>query len=308
MKRLDIGEGTYALELEEDFRILDGVSQIQSVVLANEAECAAFKASFVQYEYLWREDLQQLCTDFIEETARTARTRPWSSSTPRLPSTRRCRRRSRSCTRRTWSGWIKIDAKPIKQALATWVTKWVFLFTQYLSNKLTESMRELYAFRAAGEKTLEKDPSAAGDDSAESEDAAAEAGAADAAGDGAEGDGDASQGGGRRWTPESKAPEKKSAAQEKQETLYEVMGFMRDVRKRQEKTDAMFEPLVGHRGAAQDVRHLGFGGDPPAARGGPAGVVWHEEEGAERPREALADATAGGAQDSGSLGRVRGEG
>ena len=50
VKRLDIGEGTYALELEEDFRILDGVSQIQSVVLANEAECAAFKASFTQYE------------------------------------------------------------------------------------------------------------------------------------------------------------------------------------------------------------------------------------------------------------------
>ena len=102
MKRLDIGEGTYALELEEDFRILDGVSQIQSVVLANEAECAAFKASFVQYEYLWREDLHRLWRTSSSETARTARTRPWSSSTPRLPSTRRCRRRSRSCTRRAW--------------------------------------------------------------------------------------------------------------------------------------------------------------------------------------------------------------
>ena len=47
-------------------------------------------------------------------------------------------------------GWLRVDSKPVKQALATWVTKWVFLFTQYLSNKLTDSMRELYAFRAAG--------------------------------------------------------------------------------------------------------------------------------------------------------------
>ena len=154
----------------------------------------------------------------------------------------------------------------------------------------------------------EKDPPPPGTSPAESEDAAAEAGAADAAGDGAEGDGDASQGGDGAETPESKAPEKKSAAQEKQETLYEVMGFMRDVRKRQEKTDAMFEPLTATVALLKAMRHLGFGGDPPAARGGPAGVVWHEEEGAECPREALADATAGGAQDSGSLGRVRGEG
>ena len=52
-------------------------------------------------------------------------------------------------------------------------------------------------------------------------------------GEGAEGEG-----------AEGTKPVKKSAAQEKQETLYEVMGFMRDVRKRQEKTDAMFEPLT----------------------------------------------------------------
>ena len=245
MKRLDIGEGTYALELEEDFRILDGVSQIQSVVLANEAECAAFKASFVQYEYLWREDLQQTLADFIERNGEDGEDPPLELFDAEIAKYKKTQEEIAQLHATCVVGWIKIDAKPIKQALATWVTKWVFLFTQYLSNKLTDSMRELYAFRAAGEKTLEKDPSAAGEDSV-AEDAAAEiaADAADAAGDGAEGDGDASQEGDGAEAPESKVTEKKSAAQEKQETLYEVMGFMRDVRKRQEKTDAMFEPLT----------------------------------------------------------------
>ena len=32
--------------------------------------------------------------------------------------------------------------------------------------------------------------------------------------------------------------------EKRQEMLYEVMAFMRDVRKRQEKTDAMFDPLI----------------------------------------------------------------
>lgn len=33
-------------------------------------------------------------------------------------------------------GYIKIDAKPIKQALTTWVTKWIYLFTHYLQIKV----------------------------------------------------------------------------------------------------------------------------------------------------------------------------
>jgi dynein heavy chain len=53
-------------------------------------------------------------------------------------------------------GWIKIDAKPIKQALSTWVTKWVFLYTQYLTNKVNHSMTELYEFMMKGEDVLEK--------------------------------------------------------------------------------------------------------------------------------------------------------
>lgn len=36
-------------------------------------------------------------------------------------------------------GYIKIDAKPIKQALSTWVTKWIYLFTHYLQIKVGAS-------------------------------------------------------------------------------------------------------------------------------------------------------------------------
>ena len=158
MKRLDIGEGTYALELEEDFRILDGVSQIQSVVLANEAECAAFKASFVQYEYLWREDLQQTLADFIERNGEDGEDPPLELFDAEIAKYKKVQEEIAQLQATCVVGWIKIDAKPIKQALATWVTKWVFLFTQYLSNKLTDSMRELYAFRAAGERRWRRTP------------------------------------------------------------------------------------------------------------------------------------------------------
>ena len=225
MKRLDIGEGTYALELEEDFMIMDAVSQIQHIVLSNEDECVQFKQQYQQYDYLWREDLTQTLADFIEEHGEEGEDPPLELFDQEISKYKNVQEEIQTLQATCVIGWIKIDAKPIKQALATWVTKWVFLFTQYLNNKLVNSMTELYQFQAVGENTLEKDPTAAG-----------------AADEGEEGEGEGEE------KPEDAdaplPPSKKSKDQEREETLYEVMGFMRDVRKREVKTDAMFEPLM----------------------------------------------------------------
>ena len=67
MKRLDIGEGTYALELEEDVGIMDAVSRVQTMVLENEHACLQFKAQYASFEYLWKEDLQATLSDFIDQ-------------------------------------------------------------------------------------------------------------------------------------------------------------------------------------------------------------------------------------------------
>lgn len=48
MKRLDIGEGNYVLELEEDFQLMDAISAVQNVVLANERACVDFKNSYMK--------------------------------------------------------------------------------------------------------------------------------------------------------------------------------------------------------------------------------------------------------------------
>ena len=34
------------------------------------------------------------------------------------------------------AGFLKVDARPLKQALSTWVTKWIYVFTLYLQNKV----------------------------------------------------------------------------------------------------------------------------------------------------------------------------
>lgn len=39
------------------------------------------------------------------------------------------------------AGFLKVDARPLKQALSTWVTKWIYVFTLYLQNKVREGLR-----------------------------------------------------------------------------------------------------------------------------------------------------------------------
>lgn len=57
--RLDIGEGNYIKELEEDYEISDQISELQEFVMNNESTCEAFKGQFIHYSYLWTQDLNQ---------------------------------------------------------------------------------------------------------------------------------------------------------------------------------------------------------------------------------------------------------
>ena len=122
-------------------------------------------------------------------------------------------------------GWLRVSAKPLKQALATVASKWVYLFTRHLQDRVTGAVTELGAFMDGAEATLARrvlgegggdgadgdQPGAGGEEAGvEGAEAGAEAG----------GDGDAAQ-----------------------RALYAIMTCMRDVRKRGDRTDASFEPL-----------------------------------------------------------------
>eukprot|EP00232_Nephroselmis_pyriformis_P019075 CAMPEP_0182900652 /NCGR_PEP_ID=MMETSP0034_2-20130328/28990_1 /TAXON_ID=156128 /ORGANISM="Nephroselmis pyriformis, Strain CCMP717" /LENGTH=4527 /DNA_ID=CAMNT_0025034901 /DNA_START=131 /DNA_END=13711 /DNA_ORIENTATION=+ len=198
LKRIDGFDGDYQKELEEDFRVMDAMSGVQNVVLTNEANCVAFKNGYTKYEYLWKNDLNSTLQQFLvenavkldEESGGGKDDPPLEMFDVEIAKYKTVQEEIQALPSSATVGWMKIDAKPIKQALSTWVTKWVFLYTHFLSNKVTESMTELYGFMAAANEQLEKD---VGDDD--------------------------------------------------HETLYKTMGTMRDIRKRADRTDNMFDPL-----------------------------------------------------------------
>eukprot|EP00899_Mesostigma_viride_P009330 jgi/Mesvir1/18399/Mv14277-RA.1 len=164
MKRLDIGDGNYLKELEEDYMVRDAISTVQGLVLANEAKCIEFKNTYLQFEYLWKRDLQATLAEFLATAepgqeapslerfdAEISRYKAVQEEIHQLPAT-------------ITIGWLRIDAKPIKQTLSTWATKWVFLYTHYLTNKVVNSVDELYDFMDRSNGTLDRDKEVGNDE------------------------------------------------------------------------------------------------------------------------------------------------
>jgi dynein heavy chain len=67
MKRLDVGEGSYAKELGEDYDVHDALNGVMAVTLASEARCEEFKAQYAKFDYLWKKDLHVALQEFLAE-------------------------------------------------------------------------------------------------------------------------------------------------------------------------------------------------------------------------------------------------
>ncbi|DBB00313.1 TPA: Dynein beta chain, flagellar outer arm [Trebouxia sp. C0004] len=222
IKRLDTGEGNYAKELEEDYIVYDAISEVQGILGANEIKCNALKAQYSKYGYLWKRDLNETLKEFLVAEGKQLEDGTRDDPTldrfeAEIAKYRAVQEEIQAVPTSATIGYIKIDAKPIKQALTTWVTKWIYLFTHYLQIKVVSSMEELYKFMNQSNATL---------DLKVGSELATEP------------------------LPEGEVVEgadnetlKAAQAEENRKSLYSIMSCMRDVRKRSDKTDNMFEPL-----------------------------------------------------------------
>eukprot|EP00898_Chlorokybus_atmophyticus_P007698 jgi/Chlat1/792/Chrsp104S01257 len=148
--------GNYVKELEEDSEICGAFDRIHAVVLDNEKRCAEFKDSYLAFEYLWKRDLQATLNEFLASSGDiNGGEPPLEAFDAQIAKFKAVQEEITALPASATIGWLRVDAKPIKQALSTWVTKWVFLFTHHLSNKIVVSMDDLYAFMASANQQLD---------------------------------------------------------------------------------------------------------------------------------------------------------
>eukprot|EP00163_Fabomonas_tropica_P009916 TRINITY_DN1985_c0_g1_i1.p1 TRINITY_DN1985_c0_g1~~TRINITY_DN1985_c0_g1_i1.p1 ORF type:complete len:4225 (-),score=1474.45 TRINITY_DN1985_c0_g1_i1:598-13272(-) len=185
-RRIDLQEGNYIDSLRENEEIKELISQINSHIDANEDACRGERDSFTDYNHLWTKDITSSFNQFIEDMAaeeeriaeeeaekaanpedpaedeeeeepETASERMLRAFDDRISEYRGIQERIQQLPNSKSIGWLKIDAKPLKQALSTWCSKWTFVYTHHLASKVSSSLNELDSFIAIVNHGLSRD-------------------------------------------------------------------------------------------------------------------------------------------------------
>ena len=168
VKRLDRPDGDFLKEIVESETVRYYVHSIQAHVVANEALCEQFTTPFMEYKPLWTLDIAASLEGFLSQNAEgigegadddeegesmaiegPLQFRP----EPPLPlfeqqisSYLRQSNAIQALASQAARGWLRVDSKPVKQALATWVNKWQFRYTNYLQMSIETTLTELKDF------------------------------------------------------------------------------------------------------------------------------------------------------------------
>ena len=145
-----------------------------------EQRCNKLKRNYELYDYLWKTDLNEMFSQFLEtaiEEIKPEATLTVASGEELPPPTSPSRRRgsTSSCSRRRFSciqgvqhevddmkptheiDFLRIQSQPVKQALSTWCNKWMYCFTNYLQEKLMDDLTGVYDFMDAVDIGLDQE-------------------------------------------------------------------------------------------------------------------------------------------------------
>ncbi|RQM21208.1 hypothetical protein B5M09_003796 [Aphanomyces astaci] len=165
-KRLDTSEGTYLKEMRENPEIQRCVAEIHSACLANEAACYTYKKELMAYEYLWSTDLNAMFSSFLDTAwvpvdpgvaivGSSDSKNAVDMSGPLLhlakfdDKIQTCLTLQNEISEAKHSRdmcFVRVNSLPIKQALSTWVTKWVYMFTQFLHDRVVNQLTWVDSF------------------------------------------------------------------------------------------------------------------------------------------------------------------
>jgi dynein heavy chain len=150
-KRIDTNGGTYIKELQNNMQVRGMLSIINECLAINEQKCSDMSNCYEEYSFLWETELGSMFNDFLDDA--TLETRSDGTKLLNLgkfddavTKYRGVQEKVAGMKTPTDLSWLRVNSQPIKQALATWTTKWIFLFTQHLHDDLQSNLNNLLTF------------------------------------------------------------------------------------------------------------------------------------------------------------------
>lgn len=182
-KRLDTSEGTYLRELSDAPDVQEQRAKVSVFLSRTENAAIGVCKIFKKFEYLWLVDVHESFASFLEDAVSTEEV-PFETDVEETPidgvasNDAADKSGDEPVQCETWTktsinldmfhekiqsflvvqaevsdckaiydiDFLKLNAQPVKQAISTWVTKWLYCYSQYLQNYIGTRLIELYDF------------------------------------------------------------------------------------------------------------------------------------------------------------------
>lgn len=173
--RIDGSNGDYLCELRDHMFVQAGLSVISANLDWIESETKRFKANFLEYSYLWTQDLAQTFQEFLkqgeqekkevkegeepmaDDRLEELKDNPIFEGIPiRIPGLnlfnekitqlKTIQSKIASVATPHDIGWLRIHVEPLKVALNKRVTEWIHTFTSFLLNNVTGRLNNVMKF------------------------------------------------------------------------------------------------------------------------------------------------------------------
>ncbi|KAF4030914.1 Dynein heavy chain C-terminal domain [Phytophthora infestans] len=162
VKRLDSdGGGSYLKEMHSDMTISMMLATISEYEEENEAMLTSFKRKYDGYGYLWESDMAAhfqtfLTTAMVPGANAGADTLDLEKFNADITKYEQVASEIENLTTPTDIGWLRVNSQPIKTAMLTWVSKWVYQYTTYLHQHVVNKLLGLHNFMETVIKGLEE--------------------------------------------------------------------------------------------------------------------------------------------------------
>ena len=163
-RRLDTPEGRYAKDMVDDEHVRMLLARIHVDLANTEEQLLEFREQYTAYAYLWETDLNVMFAEFVAASYNKLSDNENAMSVPDLTKFdaeiakyRQVQQEVNELRTPTDIGWLRVNSEPIKQALATCVTKWTFMFTEHLNDYVVNTLKELQEFISRVDEGLEEE-------------------------------------------------------------------------------------------------------------------------------------------------------
>ena len=170
--RIDTPEedGDYLADMHENGSIRLVTSQVSRNLAISEKDCEDFRQEFEKFSFLWRHDINEVFNLFLngedppefhkwQKFAEGASSPSLEAFEEQIIKYKSLEEQVRELPATKIVGWLKIDARPVKNSLTTLISKWSYKFLEFLLNRVITSVQDVSSFVESTDQKLDMEVS-----------------------------------------------------------------------------------------------------------------------------------------------------